>query len=81
MQFSLRDHDCGAVVGVCPISKASNYCVPYVFWVTTCFCVNSDSTTAVSREQICGHVVPQATRQHAIMGEMFLCRLCCVYSV
>jgi hypothetical protein len=30
-----------------------------------------DSTTAVIREQFCGHVVFPATRKHAIMEERF----------
>jgi hypothetical protein len=29
------------------------------------------STTAVAREQLCGHVVSPATREHAIMEEAF----------
>jgi hypothetical protein len=27
--------------------------------------------TAIAREQLCGHVVSRATREHAIMGETF----------
>jgi hypothetical protein len=36
-------------------------------------CVKGDSTTAVAREQLCGHVSP-ATREHAIMEETFSVR-------
>jgi hypothetical protein len=32
------------------------------------------STTAVAREQLCGHVVSSATRGHAIMEETFYVR-------
>jgi hypothetical protein len=30
-----------------------------------------DSTIAVAREELCGHVFAPATREHAIMEEMF----------
>jgi hypothetical protein len=33
-----------------------------------------DSTTAVAREQICGHVASLEKSEHAIMGESFLMR-------
>jgi hypothetical protein len=35
-----------------------------------------DSVKAVAREQLCGHVVSPATREHAIMEEIFLCGPC-----
>jgi hypothetical protein len=36
--------------------------------------VKGDSTTAVAREQLCGHVSPPATREHAIMEKIFSMR-------
>jgi hypothetical protein len=36
-------------------------------------CITGDSTTAVAREQLCGHVSPE-TRGHAIMEETFSVR-------
>jgi hypothetical protein len=33
-----------------------------------------DNTTAVAREQLCGHVVTPATREDAIMEEIFSVR-------
>jgi hypothetical protein len=35
---------------------------------------NCDSTTAVAREQLCGHVVSSAAREHAIMVQTFTMR-------
>jgi hypothetical protein len=37
-------------------------------------CVTSDSTTAVAREQLCGHIVSLGIEEYAIMEETFSLR-------
>jgi hypothetical protein len=32
-----------------------------------------DSTIAIGREELCGHVVSPATREHTIIEETFFC--------
>jgi hypothetical protein len=36
--------------------------------------VTCDSTTAVAWQQLCGHVVSLATKEHAVVEEMFTVR-------